>query len=59
MVERLEGTARLVVRPKGGEFISEAVGSALRGGNLAATDMLSMVGTLDDVFRSVTMDERR
>jgi len=59
MAERIAGSARLIVRPKDGAFISEAVSAALRGANLTVTDMLSLVGTLDDVFRSVTMAERR
>ena len=48
-----------MVRPRGGEFIAEAVGAALHGANLSATDMISVIGTLDDVFRSVTIDQVR
>jgi ABC-2 type transport system ATP-binding protein len=57
IVERTDGSARLLVRPTGGEFIGEAVGAALQQANLAATDMFSLIGALDDVFRAVTTDQ--
>jgi ABC-2 type transport system ATP-binding protein len=55
VAEQVEGVTRLLVRPKEGAFIADAVGAAVREGNLAASDMFSVVGTLDDVFRSVTI----
>lgn len=58
-VEQIHGSTRLLVRPQGGEFIAEAVGAALHGANLATTDMNNVVGTLDDVFRSVTLNQGR
>ena len=57
-VEEADGTTRLLVRPLEGAFIAEAVGAALRNANLTATDMFSVIGTLDDVFWSVTMDRQ-
>jgi ABC-2 type transport system ATP-binding protein len=59
VVERSEGSTRLLVRPQGGEFIAEAVGAALHGANLVTTDTHSVIGTLDEVFRSVTMNQDR
>jgi len=59
IVERIDGSARLLVRPVDGEFIGEAVGAALQQANLAATDMFSLIGALDDVFRAVTTDHGR
>ena len=56
VVERADGLTRLLIRPQGGAFIGEAVGSALNGAGLVPTDMFSVIGTLDDVFRSVTID---
>ena len=57
--ERIDGWTRLLVRPQGGAFIAEAIGAALQGANIVPTDMFSMIGTLDDVFRSVTMNQGR
>ncbi|HQZ12205.1 MAG TPA: ABC transporter ATP-binding protein [Devosia sp.] len=58
-VEQIHGSTRLLVRPQDGEFIAEAVGAALHGAHLATTDMNNVVGTLDDVFRSVTLNQGR
>lgn len=59
VTETAGGFTRLLVRPHGGEFIGEAVGVALHGANLVTTDMYNVVGTLDDVFRAVTVDKGR
>lgn len=45
---------RLVVRPRDGQFIADLVSQTLRDHNIMATDLRSHVGTLDDVFRSIT-----
>ncbi len=57
VAEKTAGTTRLLVRPQEGAFIAEAVGAAVRDGNLVASDMFSVIGTLDDVFRSVTIEK--
>lgn len=59
IVETSDGTARLLARPEQGAFIAEAVGAAVHEGKLVATDMFSEIGKLDDVFRSITMDQGR
>jgi ABC-2 type transport system ATP-binding protein len=59
VVEQINGSTRLLVRPMGGEFIAEAVGAAMQDANLVATDMFSLIGALDDVFRSVTTGDGR
>lgn len=58
IVERSEGLTRLLVRPHGGEFIAEAVGATMQGANIVTTDMFSVIGTLDEVFRSVTVNRQ-
>lgn len=59
IVEKINGSTRLLVRPVEGEFIAEAVGAAMQEANLVTTDMFSLIGTLDDVFRSVTTNQSR
>ena len=59
VMEKINGSTRLLVRPVAGEFIAEAVGAAMQDANLATTDMFSLIGTLDDVFRSVTTNQSR
>ena len=55
IAEQDKEATRLLVRSKDGAFIADAVGAAVRDANLATSDMFSVVGTLDDVFRSVTI----
>jgi ABC-2 type transport system ATP-binding protein len=59
VVEKAENATRLLVRPQGGGFIADAVGAAVRANNLAASEMFSVTGTLDDVFRSVTIGKNK
>jgi ABC-2 type transport system ATP-binding protein len=59
VMEKINGSTRLLVRPVAGEFIAEAVGAAMQDANLATTDMFNLIGTLDDVFRSVTTNQSR
>jgi ABC-2 type transport system ATP-binding protein len=59
VTEKINGSTRLLVRPVAGEFIAEAVGAAMQDANLATTDMFNLIGTLDDVFRSVTTNQSR
>ncbi len=59
VVEHNDGSTRLLVRPQGGAFIAEAVGAALQGASIVPSDMFSMIGTLDEVFRSATMGQGR
>jgi hypothetical protein len=49
----------LLVRPQASSFIADAVGAAVRANNLVVSDMFSVVGTLDDVFRSVTIGKSK
>ena len=59
VAEKTAGATRLLVRPQRGEFIADAVGAAVRDSKLVASDMFSVVGTLDDVFRSVTIGKSK
>lgn len=51
---RPDGSVAIVVLPKRGQFIAELVGRFLREKAIMATDVQTVVGKLDDVFRSVT-----
>jgi len=59
VAEKTEGSTRLLVRPQESSFIADAVGAAVRANNLVVSDMFSVVGTLDDVFRSVTIGKSK
>jgi ABC-2 type transport system ATP-binding protein len=59
VAEKTAGATRLLVRPQESEFIADAVGVAVRSSNLVASEMFSVVGTLDDVFRSVTIGKSK
>lgn len=48
------GSVSLLVIPRGGKFIADAVGSAIHQSTLKADEVHSEVGKLDDVFRAVT-----
>jgi ABC-2 type transport system ATP-binding protein len=52
--DKANGAVRLMVRPRNGEFIADLIGAAVRENNVIASDLHSVVGKLDDVFRSVT-----
>jgi ABC-2 type transport system ATP-binding protein len=49
-----EGPRALIVRPKDGRFIADAVAQALSANKLTPIDVQARVGTLDDVFRRLT-----
>ena len=53
------GRTHLLVRPRDSAFIAEAVGAAIHGASIVATDMHSEIGTLDGVFRALTMPTGR
>jgi ABC-2 type transport system ATP-binding protein len=59
VAEKTGNSTRLLVRPQKGEFIADAVGAAVRASNLVASEMFSVVGTLDDVFRSATIGKSK
>ncbi len=48
------GPRPLLVRPKGGQFIADAVARTLAGNSIVPIDLQAMVGTLDEVFRRLT-----
>lgn len=49
-----DGARLLLVRPKDGRFIADAVVQALAANKIGPTDVQAIVGTLDDVFRRLT-----
>jgi len=49
-----DGARALLVRPKDGRFIADAVVQALTASKISSTDVQAIVGTLDDVFRRLT-----
>ena len=59
VAEKNGQSSRLLVRPQKGEFIADAVGAAVRANNIVASEMFSVVGTLDDVFRSATIGKSK
>ncbi|MFO1184051.1 MAG: ATP-binding cassette domain-containing protein [Bauldia sp.] len=50
----VDGGMALTVVPKGGKFIADQVGVAVRSHDLAISEIHSEPGKLDDVFRAVT-----
>jgi ABC-2 type transport system ATP-binding protein len=49
-----EGSRSLLVRPKDGKFIADAVAQALAANKITPIDVQAVIGTLDDVFRRLT-----
>jgi ABC-2 type transport system ATP-binding protein len=54
LLNRLDGTADLLVRPVNGRSIAAEVGAALRAQRIGIEELSSERGRLDDVFRSIT-----
>ncbi len=49
-----EGFRSLMVRPKDGKFIADAVAQTLAANKITPIDVQAIIGTLDDVFRRLT-----
>jgi len=54
LLNQLDGTADLLVRPVNGRSITAEVGAALRAQQIGIEELSSERGRLDDVFRSIT-----
>jgi ABC-2 type transport system ATP-binding protein len=54
----MNGSVRLLARPRGGRFIAEVVTRTMQMKGLRVTELSATTGSLDEVFRSMTTGSR-